>query len=369
MKIKIDRNTFLSALTDVAPFAPQKTAISILKYAKVTTKDSRMKIEANDTQCQCVRYIEIIECDQDGTFLIDINELCKFIAKVKSPVIGIDVNDSTVRVTYDKGTTDFQFMDAKDYPAFSVPQGEATDITLDTAMLAEAVTIAKNFVGTEELRPQMKPIYAFVKDGHFGYCATDTRAMVTDSNAVAGADGIDTHWYIEPMVFSAIVKACKSAGAIAIKVTPTHVAYRFGDTVLQTLQTKGNYPPFERVIPKTHTMECQIDRRELIDTLTRVALSASAASRMVKVAISPMDMVVSADNIDNMRRSSETLPHDGCNGEIAIGLHADLLTTCLGACVSDKVCLRLTDATHPVVFHQEDKPSMTILCMPMQINS
>lgn len=365
MKIKINRNTFLSALTDVAPFAPQKSAILILKYAKVTTKGSRMKIEANNIECQMVRYIDMIECDQDGTFLIDINELCKFIAKVKSPVIGIDVNDSTVRVTYDKGTSDFQFMAADDYPAFSVPDAESKEFTIAAPLLAEAVTIAKNFVGNDDFRPQMKPIYAFVEGGKFGYCATDTRMLVHDESPVES--DTDVHWYIEPMVFSAIVKACKGTEDVTVRITPTHASYRFGGTVIQTVQTKGNYPSFRRVIPASHSMECQIDRRELTDTLSRVAMASSAASRLIKLAITPMDMAVSADNIDNMRHSAEVLQHDGCNGDITIGLHADILGTCLGACPSDKVTLHMTDHSRPVLFHNESKPSMVILCMPMNI--
>lgn len=365
MRIKIDRNTLFSALTDVAPFAPQKSPILVLKYAKVTTKGNRMKIEANDTQCQIVRYIDTLECDQDGTFLIDIAELSKFIAKVHTPIIGIDVNDSSVRITHEKGTSDFQSMEAKDYPAFVMDNTDAKEFTLDAPLLADAVTIARNFVGNDDFRPMMKPIYAYVKDEKFGYCATDTRMLVHDESPIES--DIDVHWYIEPMVFTALVKACKGNDNVTVKVTPTHVSYRFGGTVIQTVQTKGNYPDFRRVIPKTHTLECQIDRAELTDTLARVAMASSLSSRLVKFAITPMDMVVSADNIDTMRSSSETLQHDGCNGDITIGLHADYLSDCLGVCASDKVTMRMTDASRPVLFYNEGKPTMVILCMPMNI--
>lgn len=367
MNITVDLKTLANALADVLPFAPVKSPVAVLKFAKITTKGNRMKIEANDMQAAVRKYITATEIDADGSFLVECEALAKFIAKCKGDIIQLIVDAETLTVKHSKGKASFQVMKTDDYVDFKFPTNDITEITLPGAMLAECVNIAKGFVGTDDLRPQMKPIYAYVKDGEFGYCATDTRKLVHDKNAIDVAAGIDVHWYIEPFVFSALSKSCKGAETVEIRVTPTHVSYRMGDTTISTMQTEGNYPAFERVIPKDWAMECAVDKLELSDSLSRVALFCED-SRLVKFDVSRMDMTISADNTAYLKKSSESIPHNGCNGEIKIGMQADYLTTCLGSCTANELMLRMTDAARPMMIHQAEKPNLTVLLMPMVVN-
>lgn len=366
MKIVIDRSILASALSEVTPFVPQKTNLLILKNAKITTRGNRVKIEASDTGASIRRYVEAVEVDRDDSFLVDCVALNSLIGKCKGDTICIEVDGETVSVTHSKGKAEFSSAPAKEYPDFYMPVDGYTEVNIPSTLLSDCINTAKGFVGTDELRPQMQSIYCYVKDGEFGYCATDTRKMVTDIAPIANADGIDVNWYIAPWVFSAVAKTCKEVEDVVVKVSPSHVAYRFGNTIIQTVQTKGNYPDFNRVIPKDWAIECHIDRRELADSLTRVSMF-SNSMRLIKMTVNQLDMSVSSCDLDNMKSSSETLQHNGCNGELTIGLHADYLATCLGACKSDEICLRLTDQSRPMLIFQAQKPNMSQLLMPMAL--
>lgn len=141
MKLRIDRKTFAQALAEVAPFAPAKPAIMVLKNARVTTKDKWMKIEieANDTETSIVKYVEMLECDADGSFLIDIAEFNKFIAKTRGEEIEIQVDGNEIKVVHSKGKAEFMTEDADVFPAFNMPEAETTEITIDAKVLADAI--------------------------------------------------------------------------------------------------------------------------------------------------------------------------------------------------------------------------------------
>lgn len=367
MNIEINRKVFADALAEVLPFAPQKSPIAILKYAKITTKGNRLKIEANDTFSSVRKYIDAVSIDCDGQFLVDCNAIAKFTAKCKGETLAMSVDEEMVEIKHSKGKAQFQAMKVADYPDFDMPTADVAEITIPTASLAESIGIGMRFVGTDDLRPMMKPIYAYVKDGEFGYCATDTRKLVNDHNKIDGLNGADVHWFIESAVFGPLLKICRDADSAVVRITPTHVAYRIGGTVIQTLQTKGQFPAFERVIPKTWAMECSVDKSELVDSLGRVALFCED-SRLIKLNVSRMDMTITADNVADMKFSSETLLHNGCNGEIKIGMQVDYMTTCLCACASNEVILLMSEPSRPMMMRQSDKPNLTILLMPMVFN-
>lgn len=366
MKIIIKRKVLSEALSEVTPFVMQKGPTPILKYAKIVTKGNRVKFESNNTQASVRRYVEAIEIDQDGSFLIDCADVSAYIGKCNGEDITLETKDDTLTVTHSKGHAQFQIMRVDEYPDFDMPTENITEFILPSSLLSEYINIGKNFVGTDDFRPQLKAIYAYVKDGKIGYCATDTHKMVADYCPIDNADGIDIHWFIEPSVFSAITKSCASVENITVKVSPTHVSYKIGNTVIQTLQTQGRFPDFNRVIPKEWAMECVVDKGEFVDTLKRTAYICDD-SRVVKLDISPMDMTISSDDWSKGKKSSETIQHHGCNSEIKLGAHIDYLTTCISTCSNDEVVLRLSEPSKPILIYNADRQNANVLVMPMSI--
>lgn len=363
MKINIDRYILARALGEVTSFVNPKNAISALRGIKVTVKGNRIKFEANNMQSSIRKYVDAIEVDTDGAFVIDA-DFEKYIAKIKDDTVIIECNDNNLIVKHKKGEAEFPTIPVDQFVSFNMPKDDTTEIVIPSALLAECINIGRNFVGNDVLRPQMQPIFACVKDGIFEYCATDTRIMVND-NANIGAHEIENvSWYIEPSVFSALAKGCNGIENVAITITPQAVSYKLENTVILTTQTKAQFPDYKRVIPHQFGFECHVGRNDLLDTHNRVSML-SDDTRLIKLTISPMDITVSSENLSNMRRSSEILQHNGSNGEVTIGFNLDCLQKCLGACKSDEICMRLTDASRPMIIYQEDKPNMTILIMPM----
>lgn len=368
MKISIDRKVLTDALAEVAPFAPQKTPTPILKYTKVTTKGNRIKFESNNIQASIRKYAVAEEIDTDGEFLIEANVVLKYISKLSCNTIQLIVEDSTMTIKHPKGKSELSIVEAKEYPIFDMPTDDAQEVNIPAAFLAEAVVYGRAFVSNEDVYPYLKPIYAYVKDGEFGYCASDTRKLIADHSAVNADPSIDIHWFIEPSVFTNIVKGCKGVDNVTVKTTPSHVSYRLGDTIIQTIQTKGRFPDWNRVIPKDWTIECHVDRNELTATVERVAMFADETDRLVKLIISPIEMVISTDDLTTMRRSSETIQHNGCNCELTIGFRSDYLQTCISAFGTNEVAMRFTNESRPLLLHCEERPNAVIMLMPMSIN-
>lgn len=366
MKIKIDRKVFAQALAEVAPFAPSKAPIAILKNAKITTKGNRMKIEANDTQCSMVKYIEVVECDADGSFLIDIADLNKFIAKTKGDIIELGVDGGTVTVRHSKGSAEFATENPDEFPVFRMPQTEAKELTVNADLISEAVRNGRNFVANGPIRPILCPIYAYTEGNGFGYCATNMHMLIHGVYAHTEPFAEDISFFIMPPVFSALVNACKGAETVRMHITNSHVQYTVGNVRIQTVQAKGNFPDFKRVIPATWNMECAVDKADLTDALGRVALFCDS-SECVKIDVSRMDMTLSVDNLDYMKSSKEIVTHSGCDGEIKIGVNVGFMQDCVGVFGQGEVLLRMTDAARPILFAQRDNPHLQVITMPLQL--
>lgn len=369
MKLKIDRRILAQTIAEVAPFAPAKAHVAILKYAKITTKGNRMKIETNDTKCSMVKYIETLECDEDASFLVDVGDFKNFIAKIKDDTVEIQANDNIVHLKHSKGDAEFHTENAENYPCFEIPSDDVTEISIDSRIVAETISKAKSFVSKDILRPQMQAIYAYIDNGEFGYCATDTRMLIHgryEYHAEVDSENNSLEWLIMPSIFSTLYTACKTADTVRISITSNVVSYRIGNTIMHSVQASGKFPNFKRVIPSEWNMELAIDKSEISEALGRASLFCDA-SECVKLDVSRMDMTIQVDNLDSMKKSTEVLPHNGCSGEIKIGSNVNNLITCVDVLDSKEIIIRMTDPTRPMLFHSIDNDGIIALSMPMTL--
>lgn len=366
MKITIDRKTFADALMDVAPFAPAKTPVPVLKYAKITTKGKRMKIEANDTNAGIARYIDVIDSDSDGSFLVDISAFSKFVQKINGDTMDVCADGTTVEVTHCKGKAEFASDNPDLFPSFRTDENDARDIVIPASTLKEIINKGKSFVATDTLRPQLCAIYVYKKDTELGFFASDTRKLIY--GRYANNDNSETSWLIAPTCFSALSKLCAAGGDVNIKVSDTHAVYRLGNTIIQTCLPNGKFPDCKRLIPQDFAIECALDKSELNDSLARLSLF-SGDTQLIKFQISRMDMVMSCDNISKMEKSSETLAHSGCTGEITIGANISNMAAAINSFGVSDIVMKMNDESKPIVITSASEDNILVLVMPMRFAS
>lgn len=363
MQITISRNVLAEALAELTPLAGKNKVLPILNNIKFVTKGNRIRLQTSDGETTIRKYVESESIDQDGEFLVDCASLNAFVSKVNSNTLNLILDGTTLTVKHAKGKAEFQTSSAADFVEPKQAE-EMTEATIPTDILAKFISIARSFVGDDDLRPQLKPIRAIISDGKFTVCATDTRKMFVDTKAIDG-ENPDMEWYIEPVAFSSIVKACKGQETAVIKVSERNVSYRVGATTIFTLQTKGNYPQFKRVIPQNHTVDVVCDKSDIVEAMQRAMLFAPD-SRLIKVSVSALAMDIQADNITKLQKSVETLSCTS-NAELVFGANSRFMLDCINACASDDVTMEINDASRPIVFKDSLNPDRTVLCMPMSL--
>lgn len=366
MELTISRNSLVEALSLAMPYATAKTPVAITRYGKCTTKGNRLKIEANDMQGGIVRYIDLENCDCDASFLMDVAETSKFVAKLKDDVISLKVDGNTLTICHKKGAADFQIPSPDEYPSFSANDEDMFEVAIPSSTLSESVKIAKDFVSTEALRPQMTAIYFYINNGVCGVCATDTHCLINYESPIDVVSEDEKSFLIMPNVFSAILASSKESEQCVLSFNEKHVRYRFGNTIIQSNQAQGRFPMFRRVIPQSHSIECVADKIDLADAASRASLFCEDSTCLV-LGINRMDMTFTADNINKGKKSYETVVHNGCNGEINIGMNSAFFNKCLKAFPSGEICLQMNDSTRPMVFHSDAMPHLIALAMPLAI--
>jgi DNA polymerase-3 subunit beta len=122
-----------------------------------------------------------------------------------------------------------------------------------------------------------------------------------------------------------------------------HLFFQLGDRLLISRKLSGNFPDYERVLPKSHSHVVQFDREELRGSIERVAQFSDERSRAIKIRFSDNEATLHS-SLSESGESEESLTVDYGGPTVEIGFNAQYLLEFLRAATEQRVAFHFKDA-------------------------
>lgn len=147
-----------------------------------------------------------------------------------------------------------------------------------------------------------------------------------------------------------------------------HLFFRVGGRLLISRMIDGQFPAYERVIPKGNDKHLEFERDRLSNAVKRVALLSSERSRAVKFQISTGKVDVTSSSPE-LGEAHETLLVDYSGEPMQISFNAQYILDFLTAVPTDVVALDLKDEVSQAVMHPvgAEGYEYTYVIMPMRV--
>jgi DNA polymerase-3 subunit beta len=142
-----------------------------------------------------------------------------------------------------------------------------------------------------------------------------------------------------------ILKLAAEAGGdamLAFAGDDNHLFFELGDRLLLSRKLTGNFPDFERVLPKDQPHQISLSRDELRGAIERVSQFADERSRAIRLRLSPGEAKIHS-SISETGESEESIPVEYDGEAVEIGFNAQYLLDFLKVIPQDQVLLRFKD--------------------------
>ena len=107
-----------------------------------------------------------------------------------------------------------------------------------------------------------------------------------------------------------------------------------------TRKLTGNFPDYERVLPKDHTLTAKLKKDEIRSAIERVAQFADERSRAIRVRFTAGEVQVFSSSVE-MGESEESVPSEYAGPDLEIGFNAQYLLDFLRVVPQDHVTFRV----------------------------
>jgi DNA polymerase-3 subunit beta len=155
-------------------------------------------------------------------------------------------------------------------------------------------------------------------------------------------------------------------GDLVLSFQDNNAVARKGQSVVIMRLVDGDFPDYERVIPKTNDQEALIDVDPFLHALRRMLILSNEKSRGVKMHLKGGFLEVSSSNPE-LGDAREELDLDYRGSELAIGFNARYLLDLLQVQDTRRIRMIFKDQLSPGLFRPEEDDGYLAVVMPMRL--
>jgi DNA polymerase-3 subunit beta len=374
MKFVVSSTELLSHLQAISRVISNKSTLPILDNFLFDLKDNKLVLTASDLEVTMVTSLEIDNSDGEGIIALPSRILLETLKKFPEQPLNFDINMDTfgVNIVTEKGKFSIVGQDGADFPELpQLDSDKSSSLQVGVDLLEVCINNTLFATADDELRPVMNGILVELSPDNMTFVASDSHKLVRYRRLDAKTEFSAS--FILPKKPAGLLKNVlpKEEGEVSIEFDDKNAFFTLPNYKLVCRLVEGNYPSYNAVIPQDNPYKVIIDRSEFHNTLGRVSIFSNQASNLVKLKMTPGEMVVSAQDIDFSISAHERLNCQYEGDEMEIGFKSGFLADILDNLNSTDVILELSDPSRAGIllpFENGENEEELMLLMPMMIN-
>jgi DNA polymerase-3 subunit beta len=341
MEFTVNKSDLVRELGLSQGVVEKKTTIPILSNVLLETHGDHIGLTATDLELG-IRFSCPARVKKEGTGTIPARKLLDYVRLLPEAEINIKFLDNHwASITCGRSRTKIAGMSRESFP--ELPKMPAQTAELPAKQLASMITRTMFSISLEESRFTLNGALLLLKDGATTMVATDGHRLAYVESNSGGQQNFRA--LIPRKAMGEIVKlADESADGsmISISSDDNHLFFQFGERLLVTRKLTGNFPDYERVLPKDNTNIARLAKSEIRSAIERVAQFADERSRAIRVQFVPGEVKIFSSSVE-MGESEETVASEYSGPELEIGFNANYLLDFFRAIPQDHLVFALKD--------------------------
>ena len=370
MELVVRKNDLLRELQLFQGIVERKNTIPILANVLMKAEGKEVSFLATDLEV-ALRSRCAATVGKSGSLTIPAKKFYEIIKSLPETDIRIAEDKGGVKVAADRFDSRMQTLPREDFP--TLPEASASPTaTLPRAGIKEMVSKTQFAITGEDTRYFLNGALFVLRPDSMSLVATDGHrlALVSVPRSSPSKDEADEIKAILPKKTLGELGRLLAEGDDDIRYErgENHLFFDVGGRLLISRMIDGQFPAYERVIPKGNDKHIEFERDRLTSAVKRVALLSSERSRAVKFHVEKGKVDITSSSPD-LGEARETLPVDYSGDAMQICFNAQYVLDFLSVVMTDAVALEVKDEVSQAVMKPvgAEGYDYTYVIMPMRV--
>ncbi len=328
----------------------RKNTIPILANVLIEADGDQVKLLATDLEVG-LRSTCAASVTRRGSLTLPAKKLYEIVKALPDTDVRIEEDKNGVKVAADRFDSRMQTLPREDFPTLPETSADAPRVTLPREVLKKMVAKTQFAITGEDTRYFLNGALFILRPDSIGLVSTDGHrlALVTvNREPVKGKKADEEERVILPRktLLELGRLLAEGEGDIQYERGENHLFFEVGGRLLISRMIDGQFPAFERVIPKSNDKRVEFDRDRLTSAVKRVALLSNERSRAVKFTIDKGKVEI-ASSSPEFGEAKEMLMVDYAGTPVTICFNAQYVLDFLAVVETDSVASRVQGRDEP----------------------
>jgi len=370
MELVVRKNDLLRELQLFQGIVERKNTIPILANVLMEAKGDHVSFLATDLEVglrsKCTATVT-----KAGSLTLPAKKFFEIVKSLPETDIRIAEDKGGVKIAADRFDSRLQTLPREDFPTLPEAGGTPTAM-LERSAVKEMVAKTQFAITGEDTRYFLNGALFVLKPEEMSLVATDGHRLALVSvtrNGKGKNDAAESKAILPKKTLGELGRLLSEGdGDIGYERGENHLFFQVGERMLISRMIDGQFPAYERVIPKGNDKHIEFERDRLTNAVKRVALLSNERSRAVKIQIDKGKVDVTWSSPD-LGEAKETLPVEYSGSPMQICFNAQYVLDFLAAVATDVVSLELKDEVSQAVMKPvgAEGYDYTYVIMPMRV--
>jgi DNA polymerase-3 subunit beta len=366
MQFEAAKQSLLKAISNVSGAVERKNTIPVLQNIKVEAKKDKdgdkIILSATDMDILVTATFEA-DIKTSGITTVPAQMFFDIVRKIPEGAIMITAeSESILQIKSGKSKYSLPCIDAAEFPNLS--EGElGEEVEIKSEELITMIEKTRFAISSDETRYYLNGLYLHAtKDG--------LRTVATDGHrlALALADlNVKTPFgvILPKKSVAEIRKIIDSAKNVRFAISRVKIKVVADHTTIISKLIDGEFPDYDKVLPKNNSHIAMISRKEFFDCVDRVSTVATDKHRLVKMILENGKLSLQVSTNDGSF-AYEELDVNYAGERIETGFNSRYLLEIIGQIDGDEVLMRFKDGSSPALVEAKGMKAVFVI-MPVRI--
>jgi DNA polymerase III subunit beta len=345
MEFTVSKSDLVRELSLSQGVVEKKTTIPILSNVLLEAAGDRLTLTATDLElgirCSCPARVK-----KEGAGTAPARKLLDYVRLLPEGDVNMKfLENHWANITSGRSRTRIAGMSRESFPELPHMPEPIAEIPVKT--LASMISRTSFAISMEESRFTLNGALLLMRPEGLTMVATDGHRLAFVQAAAEESGNVSQQFraLVPKKAMAELIKLADEAGDDGKAIfagDDNHLFFQVAHRLLITRKLTGNFPDYERVLPKDHPLMAKLQKDEIRSAIERVAQFADERSRAIRVQFTNGEVKVFSSSVE-MGESEESVPSEYEGPDLEIGFNAQYLLDFLRAIPQDHVAFELKD--------------------------
>ena len=299
---------------------------------------------------------------KEGEVVFDIKKTLEFLGFLNTGEVQAYIEENNFVIQQGKTKGYFNIFPKEDFPPLPTIEGEEYKFSKEQLDKTNTVLFSAS---KDETRPILTGVYFSHSEGKTSLVTTDGfRLSLFQEKRVKGFP----ETIIPANIISEIIKLTKKGKEVLIRISTKQklIVFEVGEVVLYSRILEGEFPPFEKVIPKISTTQIEANKQDLIKNLRLISVFARDQSDVVILDIQREGLYL-RPKFHQTKKTEIFQELNSFKGEkIKIAFNYKYILDFLNNIDSPEVIMEFSQSVAPGVFRTKKDEGFIHIIMPLR---